>query len=126
MMEKIKDGNIRAWNSGRFNRLSKNESATSTLMRIIIVAVIAILSTVIATVAFGFSITELKVPTASITVANIPGTIGIADMKIVHRGGDRLAGGDWKISIVPVGHPPAYIASSPGSDFVEGHQIITA
>ncbi|VVB84599.1 Uncharacterised protein [uncultured archaeon] len=125
MTENIKNRNVRIWNCGRFRILGKNDSAMSSLTRIILVAAIAILATVIATTAFGFGVTEIKEPAASITVGNIPKTEGIADMKIVHRGGDRLSGGDWMLSIVPVGHPPAYIASSPDSDFAEGNQIIT-
>ncbi|KCZ71697.1 hypothetical protein ANME2D_02434 [Candidatus Methanoperedens nitroreducens] len=71
---------------------------------------------------FGFGATESKGPTAAITVENVPDTLKI-DLKIQHKGGDRLAGGDWGLSIVPVGQPPVYQPSL--TDFKVGEQIIT-
>ncbi|MFH0904892.1 MAG: SUMF1/EgtB/PvdO family nonheme iron enzyme [Methanobacteriota archaeon] len=69
-------------------------------------------------------INPIKVaPTASIIAADNPDTKG-ADLKIQHKGGDILKGGDWKLSIVYVGSPPKYITSS--SDFSVGNQIVAA
>jgi flagellin-like protein len=101
-----------------------NECAVSPVIGVILmVAITVILAAAIAALSFVFGATNSKGPTAVITVSSVTETIGIADMKIQHKGGDRLISGDWKLSIVPVGQPPAYIASS--SDFVAGDQIIT-
>jgi len=60
-------------------------------------------------------------PTASIVVANNPDTPG-ADMKILHKGGDTLKSGEWKLSIVAVGQRPLFKVSN--SDLSIGSQII--
>ena len=60
-------------------------------------------------------------PTVSIVAANNPDTSG-ADMKIQHKGGDTLKGGEWKLSIVAVGQPPLFKVSN--SDLFVGGQII--
>ncbi|HEY9246163.1 MAG TPA: hypothetical protein VIO11_04875, partial [Candidatus Methanoperedens sp.] len=78
---------------------------------------------------FGFGFTgsfggaSPKPPTAAIKVSNVPETIGIYDIKLQHKSGDILKSGDWKLSIVPVGDPPVYQASS--TDFKPGDMIIT-
>jgi hypothetical protein len=65
-----------------------------------------------------------KAPTASIVASNSPDSPGI-DMKIMHKGGDLLKGGEWKLSIVPVGEPPMFVNSATGSDFGVGAMITT-
>jgi hypothetical protein len=65
-----------------------------------------------------------KSPTASIVASNSPDSPGI-DMKIMHKGGDLLKGGEWKLSIVPVGEPPMFVNSATGSDFGVGAMITT-
>ncbi|VVB84969.1 Uncharacterised protein [uncultured archaeon] len=91
------------------------------------VAITVIVAAVVAVFGFGFTGSfggaSPKPPTAAITVASIPETIGIVDMKITDRGGDTLRAGDWELSIVPVGQPPAYRVSS--TLFKAGDQIIT-
>lgn len=46
-------------------------------------------------------------------------------MKITHKGGDGLKGGDREISIVPIGASPVFRRSQIGSDFYVGDQIMT-
>lgn len=87
------------------------------------VAITVILAAVIAVFGFGFgSSMNQKGPTAVITLGNIPETIGIIDMKITHKAGDRLVAGDWKISIVPAGQSPVYKPSI--TDFQAGDMMI--
>jgi flagellin-like protein len=106
--------------------LKRNDEAVSPVIGVILmVAIAVILSSVVLMFVFGMGKPDPKGPTAAITVTTITETIGIPDLKIQHKGGDRLVGGDWFLSIVPAGQPPAYVASSPGSDFVVGDQIIT-
>ncbi len=62
-------------------------------------------------------------PTASIVAANNPDT-PVVDLKIMHKGGDILKGGEWKLSIVLVGSPPDFIDSV--SAFSVGNEIIAA
>ncbi len=67
----------------------------------------------------------LMVAITVIVAANNPDTPSI-DMKIQHKGGDTLKGGDWKLSIVAVGDAPAYITSnSTNGTFAVGNQITT-
>jgi len=103
----------------------KDETAVSPVIGVILmVAITVILAAVIAVFGFGFgSSMNQKGPTAVITLGNIPETIGIVDMKLTHKAGDRLIAGDWKLSIVEAGSPPMYITAS--SDFSVGDQIIT-
>ncbi len=108
--------------------LKKNESAVSPVIGVILmVAITVIVAAVVAVFGFGFTGdfggANPKPPTAAITVASIPETIGLVDMKIQHKSGDTLRAGDWWISIVPVGQPPAYKDSS--TMFKAGDQIIT-
>jgi flagellin-like protein len=105
--------------------LERNDKAVSPVIGVILmVAIAVILSTVVLMFVFGMGKPDPKGPSAAIKVTSVTETIG-PDLKIQHKGGDRLAGGDWFLSIVPVGDPPAYVGSSPGSDFVVGSQIIT-
>jgi len=103
----------------------KDETAVSPVIGVILmVAITVILAAVIAVFGFGFgSSMNQKGPTASIVLGNLPDTTGIVDMKIVHKAGDVLRSGDWKISIVPAGESPVYQTSS--TDFSPGDQIIT-
>jgi hypothetical protein len=78
-------------------------------------------SAVIAAFVFGLGGTQTSAPTLSIVASNHPDTSG-ADIKIQHKGGDRLNGGEWKLSIVAVGESPIYIVSN--SDYYVGKQII--
>ena len=88
------------------------------------VAITVILAAVIAAFGFGFgSNLNTKGPTAVITLSNVPDTININDLKIVHKAGDPLRSGSWKISIVQAGESPIYQMSE--SDFKVGDQIIT-
>lgn len=88
------------------------------------VAITVILASVIAVFGFGFgSNMNQKGPTAVITLSNVPDTINIYDLKIVHKAGDMLRSGEWKISIVPAGDSPVYQMSS--TDFQVGDQITT-
>jgi hypothetical protein len=66
--------------------------------------------------------TSTATPTISISVSNNPDTSGITDMKIQHKGGDTLKGGEWKLSIVAVGQPPSFKVSN--DNFESGAQII--
>lgn len=106
--------------------MKEDEEAVSPVIGVILmVAVTVILSTVIAAIAFGFSSDRSNGrPTSAIIAENVPETIGAIDLRLQHKGGDNLAGGDWELSIVPAGESPVYHQSS--SDFVVGDQIITS
>jgi len=65
--------------------------------------------------------TYVKAPTASIVASNNPNTPDV-DIRIMHKGGDLLKGGEWKISIVASGQTPLYKVSN--NDFSVGGQII--
>jgi len=103
----------------------KDEKAVSPVIGVILmVAITVILASVIAVFGFGFgSNMNQKGPTAVITLSNVPDTINIYDLKIVHKAGDMLRSGEWKISIVPAGDSPVYQMSS--TDFQVGDQITT-
>jgi len=101
----------------------RNEEAVSPVIGVILmVAITVILAAVIAAFVFGLGGQQQAAPTASIVAANNPDTTA-TDLKIQHKGGDTLKGGDWKISIVLVGNAPAYNNSVTGSDLSVGAQI---
>ena len=103
---------------------SRNEEAVSPVIGVILmVAITVILAAVIAAFVFGMGGTQNAAPTASIVAANYPDSPG-ADMKIQHKGGDMLKGGEWKLSIVEVGNATAFNTSVGGSDLAVGAQII--
>ena len=89
----------------------------------IIITFIIIFVAIIAAFVFGLGGTQTGAPTLSIVASNYPDT-SIADIKIQHKGGDGLNGGDWKLSIVKVGQPALFKTSNLGSDFAVGKQII--
>ena len=104
----------------------KNEDAVSPVIGVILmVAITVILAAVIAAFVFGLGGSQAAAPTASIVVANSPDTANVVDLKIQHKGGDLLKGGDWKLSIVPNGDAPVFVTSQSGSDLAVGAQIIT-
>jgi archaeal type IV pilus assembly protein PilA len=104
-------------------KIVKNEDAVSPVIGVILmVAITVILAAVIAAFVFNLGGAQEKAPTASITVANNPDTT-TPDLKINHKGGQTLKGGDWKLSVVQVGSSPAYNTSTPGSDLSVGSQI---
>jgi flagellin-like protein len=106
-------------------KFEKNEEAVSPVIGVILmVAITVILAAVIAAFVFNLGGSQEKAPTASIVAANAPDTPGV-DMKIQHKGGDLLKGGEWKISIVPVGSAPVFITSDSGNDLGVGAMITT-
>lgn len=66
---------------------------------------------------------SVNVPDASITAGNYLDTPEV-DMVILHGRGDTLIGGEWKISVVPLGAPPKYITSSRSDDISMAHGIL--
>lgn len=104
----------------------RNEEAVSPVIGVILmVAITVILAAVIAAFVFGLGGSQEKAPTASITVANNPDTTTI-DLKINHKGGDTLKGGDWKLSVVNAsgsGTSPIFVTSEPSNDLSVGAQI---
>jgi archaeal type IV pilus assembly protein PilA len=86
------------------------------------VAITVILAAVIAAFVFGIGGQQSAAPTASIVAANNPDTTTI-DLKIQHKGGDTLKGGDWKLSVVKVGDAPSFNNSAAGSNLAVGNQI---
>jgi flagellin-like protein len=106
------------------DRLAKNESAVSPILGVLLlIGITLLLSVIVFTASLGLATTDEKPPQCSISVQSNAET-SIPDIKIQHKGGDRLMGGDWWISIVPVGESPNYRRSSTG--FSVGDQIITA
>ncbi|MCZ7402682.1 MAG: type IV pilin N-terminal domain-containing protein [Candidatus Methanoperedens sp.] len=105
--------------------MKQNDDAVSPVIGVVLtVAITVILATVIAAFVFGFSADRpINRPTSAIKVEDLHETIGIADIRIQHAGGDRLVNGSWKLSIVPVGNSPVFRDSS--ADFSVGDQIIT-
>ncbi len=104
----------------------KNEMAVSPVIGVILmVAITVILAAVIAAFVFGIGGQQAAAPTASIVSANNPDTTSI-DLKIQHKGGDTLKGGDWKLSVVPVGESPQFVISQAGNNLAVGAQIITS
>ncbi len=99
-----------------------NEAVSPVIGTILMVAITVILAAVVAAFGFGFGANSEKGPTASIALGNYPETSQV-DMKILHKGGDTLKAGDWRISIVKAGDPPEFRISE--SDFSVGNQIIT-
>jgi len=96
-------------------KFEKNEEAVSPVIGVILmVAITVILAAVIAAFVFNLGGSQEKAPTASIVVANNPDTTNY-DLKISHKGGDTLKGGDWKLSVVPVGTAPTYNLSVSGA-----------
>ncbi len=87
------------------------------------VGITVILAAVISVFAFNFGGMTAKGPTASIQVANNADTGTVYDMKIVHRGGERLVAGQWKISIVRLTDPPVFVTAR--TDLQVGDEIIT-
>jgi flagellin-like protein len=108
--------------------LKKNESAVSPIIGVILmVAITVIVAAVVAVFGFGFTGdfggSNPKRPLVAIKAENVPETIEIIDMKIVHKSGDTLKAGQWSLSIVPAGQVPVYQSSS--TDFKVGEQIVT-
>ena len=105
-------------------RFRKNEEAVSPVIGVILmVAITVILAAVIAAFVFNMGGGAEKAPTASIVAANNPDTTEY-DLKINHKGGDLLKGGDWKLSVVEVGDAPQFNNSVSGSDLAVGNQIV--
>src|SRR3972149_5401310 len=80
----------------------KDEEAVSPVIGVILmVAITVILAAVIAAFVFGLGGSQQAAPTASIVAQNNADTSGtLLDMKVVHRGGDTLKAGEWKVSVV--------------------------
>ena len=104
----------------------RNEEAVSPVIGVILmVAITVILAAVIAAFVFGLGGSQEKAPTASIVVANNPDTTTY-DLKISHKGGDTLKGGDWKLSVVSAtggSTAPEFVNSASGNDLSVGAQI---
>ena len=101
----------------------KDEEAVSPVIGVILmVAITVILAAVIAAFVFGLGSTQQAAPTASIVAMNNPDTTA-PDLKVVHRGGDTIKGGEWKISVVPAdGTTPVNFILGAG-DYSVGGQI---
>ncbi len=108
--------------------LEKNESAVSPIIGVILmVAITVLVAAIVAVLGFGytgdFGGGNPKRPLVAIKAENLPETAGVIDMKIVHKSGDALKAGQWKLSIVPAGQSPVYQTAS--TDFRTGDMIIT-
>jgi flagellin-like protein len=107
----------------------RNEEAVSPVIGVILmVAITVILAAVIAAFVFGLGGTQQAAPTASIVASNNPDTTAY-DLKIQHKGGDMLKGGDWKLSVVNAtgtDTSPNFITSNQSSDLAVGAQISIA
>jgi FlaG/FlaF family flagellin (archaellin) len=104
--------------------LIKKENAVSPVVGVLLLlGILLILSITVFTISLALASTDGRPPQSSISVQSYAETSS-ADIKIQHKGGDRLVAGDWWISIVPAGESPDYRRSS--TDFAVGDQIITA
>ncbi len=104
--------------------LIKKENAISPVLGVLLLlGIVMILSITVFTISLALASTDERPPQSSISVQSYAETSS-ADIKIQHKGGDRLVAGDWWISIVPAGEPPDYRRSS--ADFIVGDQIITS
>ena len=104
--------------------LRKNMDAVSPVIGVILMVAIAVLlASVIAAFMFGLSDDSQKTPVAALVVQNNPDTQE-PDLKIVHKGGDMLIGGGWRLSIVPAGQSRVFIGSGSTSEFRAGHQFL--
>src|SRR5574341_1826962 len=101
----------------------RDEEAVSPVIGVILmVAITVILAAVIAAFVFGLGGSTEKAPTASVVVANNPDTTGY-DLKINHKGGDTLKGGDWKLSVVNAsgtGTSPIFVTSASTNNLAVG------
>ena len=101
---------------------NNNTEAVSPVIGVILmVAITVILAAVIAAFTFGIGSDTQKTPVAALVAQNNPDTQD-PDLKIVHKGGDKLIRGGWKICIVPVGQARVFIGAST-NDFMAGHQF---
>jgi flagellin-like protein len=104
----------------------RNEDAVSPVIGVILmVAITVILAAVIAAFVFGLGGSQQAAPTASIVASNNPDTTAY-DLKIQHKGGDMLKGGDWKLSVVNAtgsDTSPIFVLSVANSDLSVGAQI---
>jgi hypothetical protein len=104
--------------------LIKKENAVSPVAGVLLlIGIVLMLSITVFTISLALGSTDERPPQSSISVQSYAETSS-TDIKIQHKGGDRLVTGDWWISIVPAGAPPDYRRSS--TDFTVGDQIITA
>ena len=104
----------------------KNAEAVSPVIGIILmVAITVILAAVIAAFVYGMNGNSQNTPVVAIAILNNPDTPA-ADLKIVHKGGDKLIGAGWKLSVVPTGRAPLFITSDLTSEFNVGDQLIAA
>jgi hypothetical protein len=87
------------------------------------VGLVSLLATIVLMSVSDLATMEQKPPISVINVRANLDTTGILDIKIQHKGGDRLYAGDWWISIVPVGESPSYKRST--TDLSVGDQIIS-
>ncbi len=104
----------------------RNEDAVSPVIGVILmVAITVILAAVIAAFVFGLGGSQQAAPTASIVASNNPDT-QTYDLKIQHKGGAMLKGGDWKLSVVNAtgsDTSPIFVTSVASSDLSVGAQI---
>ncbi len=103
----------------------RNEDAVSPVIGVILIAIIIILAAVTAVFVFGLGGPKLIPPSPSITGMSYADTPE-PDIKIMHKGGDILAGGDWKLSIVPVGQPVTFVTANSSAQFKVGDQLVVS
>ncbi len=106
----------------------KNEKAVSPVIGVILtVAITVIMATVISAYVFGYGappLLERPVTTSIIAASN--SDTPEADIKIIHKGGDMLVGGGWKLSVVPVDAAQEFITANSSSEFRIGDQLTIA
>ncbi len=106
----------------------KNEKAVSPVIGVILtVAITVILAAVISVYVFGYGappLLERPLTTSIIAVSN--SDTPEADIKIIHKSGDLLVGGGWKLSVVPVDAAQAFITANSSSEFGVGDQLNVA
>ncbi len=106
----------------------KNEKAVSPVIGVILtVAITVILAAVISAYVFGYGAPPLlERPLTTSIIAASNSETPEADIKIIHKSGDLLVGGGWKLSVVPVDAAQEFITANSSSEFRVGDQLNVA
>ena len=120
----MKESIIKEEHKNKIVKIVENEDGGSPVIGVLLMVLLTVfLAAIVITQASALTSKLEKIPMTYIDVKN-NGDTGVADIKITHKGGDSLTGGDWGISIVPAGESPVFKRSTSGNSFSVGDQII--